>query len=102
MRSPTKQDGTDRRKTERRASASGAIRVGASATAASVIAREAVEVGAVTGVAGATGERRVVEQRGVVTSMVDALEDILKWERASERAMRVATEQSTTELDPSN
>lgn len=39
---------------------------------------------------------------GVVTSMVDALEDILKWERASERAMRVATEQSTTELDPSN
>lgn len=38
----------------------------------------------------------------VVTSMVDALEDILKWERASERAMRVATEQSTTELDPSN
>lgn len=97
MRSPTKQDGTDRRKTERRASASGAIRVGASANAP-----ETVEVGAVAGVAGATGERRVVEQRGVVTSMVDALEDILKWERASERAMRVATEQSTTELDPSN
>ena len=47
------------------------------------------------------GEKRVVEQRGVVTSMVDALEDILKWERASERAMRVATE-STPELDPSN
>jgi hypothetical protein len=38
---------------------------------------------------------------GVVTSMVDALEDILKWERASERAMRVA-EQSTAELDSSN
>ena len=75
MRSPTKQDGTDRRKTERRASGSSGS---------------------------ATGERRVVEQRGVVTSMVDALEDILKWERASERAMRVATEQSTTELDPSN
>lgn len=44
----------------------------------------------------------MVEQRGVVTSMVDALEDILKWERASERAMRVATEQSATELNPSN
>lgn len=74
MRSPTKQDGTDRRKTERRAETSGAPK----------------------------GERRVVEQRGVVTSMVDALEDILKWERASERSMRVATAQSTTELDPSN
>jgi hypothetical protein len=75
MRSPTKQDGTDERKAERRASAS-----------------------ATSG----TGERRVVEQRGVVTSMVDALEDILKWERASERAMRVATAKSPTELDPSN
>lgn len=76
MRSPTKQDATDRRTSERRggAATSGAPK----------------------------GERRVVEQRGVVTSMVDALEDILKWERASERAMRVATEQSTTELDPSN
>ena len=75
MRSPTKQDGTDRRKTERRASAS---------------------------TKSVTSERRVVEHRGVVTSMVDALEDILKWERASERAMRVATEQSPTELAPSN
>lgn len=78
MRSPTKHDGTDRRKTERRASD---------------------DRGATTS---GTGERRVVEQRGVVTSMVDALEDILKWERASERAIRVATEQSTSELDPSN
>ena len=76
MRSPTKQDGTDRRKTERRASGVESVRP-------------------------VKGEKRVVEQRGVVTSMVDALEDILKWERASERAMRVATE-STTELDPSN
>jgi hypothetical protein len=80
MRSPTKQSGTDRRSTERRASDD----------------RRADTVRAVK------GERRVVEQRGVVTSMVDALEDILKWERASERAMRVATENSTTELDPSN
>ena len=78
MRSPTKQDGTDRRKTERRASGSES-----------------------PGTRPAGGEKRVVEQRGVVTSMVDALEDILKWERASERAMRVATE-STPELDPSN
>ena len=76
MRSPTKQDGTDRRKTERR--------------------------GGELKSAAPTGERRVVEQRGVVTSMVDALEDILKWERASERAMRVATAHSPTKLDPSN
>jgi crotonobetainyl-CoA:carnitine CoA-transferase CaiB-like acyl-CoA transferase len=76
MRSPTKQDGTtDRRKTERRSSAASKP---------------------------ASGERRVVEQRGVVTSMVDALEDILKWERASERAMRVAVEHSEAEIDPSN
>ena len=79
MRSPTKQDGTDRRSTERRSETARTARP--------------------------KGERRVVEeanQGGVVTSMVDALEDILKWERASERAIRVATEQSTTELDPSN
>jgi hypothetical protein len=82
MRSPTKQDGTDRRSTERRASGSGERRADA--------------------VAAVKGERRVVEQRGVVTSMVDALEDILKWERASERALRVAAVSSTTELDPSN
>jgi hypothetical protein len=78
MRSPTKQDGTNRR---------------ASETARTARATRA------------SGERRPAEdpkQGGVVTSMVDALEDILKWERASERAMRVATEQSTTELDPSN
>ncbi|CAN5910703.1 hypothetical protein BH11MYX4_BH11MYX4_61470 [soil metagenome] len=31
--------------------------------------------------------------------MVDALEDILKWERASERALRVAESASTTDLD---
>lgn len=36
------------------------------------------------------GERRVVEQRKVGPAMVDALEDILKWERASERALRIA------------
>lgn len=78
MRSPTKQD-TDRRKTERRG---GELKTSAASAP--------------------KGERRVVEQRGVVTSMVDALEDILKWERASERAMRVATAHSPTKLDPSN
>jgi len=36
------------------------------------------------------GDRRVVDQRAVGAAMVDALEDILKWERASERALRVA------------
>ena len=77
MRSPTKQDGTDRRKTERRAETSGSP-------------------------GSRPRDRRVVEQRGVVTSKVDALEDIHKWERASERAKRVATEKSPTELDPSN
>ena len=41
-------------------------------------------------VATAKGERRVVEQRDMGTAMSDALEDILKWERASERALRLA------------
>jgi hypothetical protein len=36
------------------------------------------------------GDRRVVEKRGVAKAMVDALEDILKWERASERSLRIA------------
>ena len=36
-----------------------------------------------------TGERPA-EQRKVAHAMVDALEDILKWERASERSIRVA------------
>ena len=38
----------------------------------------------------AMGDRRVVEKRGVAEAMVDALEDILRWEKASERSMRVA------------
>jgi hypothetical protein len=38
----------------------------------------------------AVGERRGAEDRGVGVAMVDALEDILQWERASERALRVA------------
>ena len=35
-------------------------------------------------------ERRGPDQRGIAHAMVDALEDILKWERASERSIRVA------------
>jgi len=37
-----------------------------------------------------SGDRRVVENRGVGAAMVDALEDILRWEKASERSLRVA------------
>lgn len=76
MRSPSKQEqesGDDRRKSERRR-----------------VSAKPVESG--------TQERREVEQRGVGTAMVDALEDILRWERASERAIKVATS-STTSLD---
>ena len=36
------------------------------------------------------GDGRVTENRGVGAAMVDALEDILRWERASERSMKVA------------
>jgi hypothetical protein len=79
MRTPNKQNATDRRKTERRG-------------------REERRADAVRS---GTGDRRVVDQRGVATSMVDALEDILKWERASERAMKVADVSSTTDI-PSN
>ena len=62
MRSPTeKTNTTDRRQAERRAVTKGK-----------------------------QGDRRVVEQRGMAHAMVDALEDILKYERASERALRVA------------
>jgi hypothetical protein len=43
------------------------------------------------------GERRVVENRGVAEAMVDALEDILRWERASERTMKVAAKVSMAE-----
>ena len=42
----------------------------------------------------AAGDRRVVEKRGIATSMVDALEDILRWERASERSLKAAANQN--------
>ncbi len=44
----------------------------------------------------AAGERRVAEDRGVGVAMVDALEDILQWERASERARRIAAKADST------
>ena len=88
MRSPTKQDSTDRRSSEH------AVRARSETVRA---ARPKGQSRVTTRVPATTAEKGTV-----VTSMVDALEDILTWERASERAMRVATEQSTTELDPSN
>ena len=69
MRSPTENEtAADRRKAERRG----------------VTERRADTKRA------AHGDRRVVEKRGIAEAMVDALEDILKWERASERSLRVA------------
>jgi hypothetical protein len=44
------------------------------------------------------GDRREVEQRGVAVAMVDALEDILKWERASERVLKAAAKTSSSDL----
>jgi hypothetical protein len=38
----------------------------------------------------AIGDRRVMDGRGVAQAMTDALEDILAWERASERMLKVA------------
>ncbi len=46
-------------------------------------------------------ERREIEPLGAAMSMVDALEDILKWERASERAVRVARDQGAADLQSS-
>ncbi len=69
MKSPTSK-GDERRKAERRARGTTERR--------SEVARAVV------------GDRRVVEKRGIGAAMVDALEDILQWERASERAMKVA------------
>lgn len=36
------------------------------------------------------GDRRIVENRGECEAMVDALEDILRWEKTSERSLKVA------------
>jgi hypothetical protein len=44
------------------------------------------------------GDRRVVEKRGIASSMVDALEDILHWERSSERSLKAAAGHSSSDL----
>lgn len=44
------------------------------------------------------GDRRVVENRGIGEAMVDALEDILHWERASERSLKIAPDVGTPDL----
>jgi hypothetical protein len=62
--------------------------------------RKAERRGVVT--KGVQGDRRVVEQRGMAHAMVDALEDILKYERASERALRVGDVVSGSSPDASN
>jgi hypothetical protein len=77
MKSPTSR-GDDRRKAERRAPGANERR--------SDVARAAV------------GDRRVVEKRGIGAAMVDALEDILRWERASERSLRAAAANSSSDL----
>jgi hypothetical protein len=58
-----------------------------------------VEASAAARTGKAKGEPK--PEGAVVTSMVDALEDILKWERASERAIRVAAVASEQHSDPS-
>jgi hypothetical protein len=47
---------------------------------------------------GLAGERRVADNRGVGEAMVDALEDILQWERASERSLKAAEKVSAPKL----
>jgi len=47
------------------------------------------------------GERRVVENRGEAFAMVDALEDILRWEKTSERSLKAAAKVVTTD-SPNN
>ena len=74
---PTSKEAGDRRKAERR-------------TPPAERRTDAVRAG--------SGDRRVVENRGVGAAMVDALEDILQWERASERSMKVAEKASSTKL----
>jgi len=91
MRSPTKQESADRRSSDHRPA-------GPQRRSETVRAARPARPGNHARQANPNAP----QPGGVVTSMVDALEDILKWERASERALRVATDQSTTELDPSN
>lgn len=47
---------------------------------------------------GVAGERRTADNRGVAEAMVDALADILQWERASERVLKAASAHSSSDL----
>lgn len=47
------------------------------------------------------GDRRIVENRGEAAAMVDALEDILRWEKTSERSLKAAVKVVTGDK-PSN
>lgn len=47
------------------------------------------------------GDRRVVENRGEAAAMIDALEDILRWEKTSERSLKAAVKVVTGDK-PSN
>ncbi len=78
MRTPNKTKTDDRRKTERRTIPEAERRSEPN---------RAVE-----------GERRTQDQRGLGVAMVDALGDILKWERASERSIRIASDVSDSDL----
>lgn len=74
---PTSKDAEDRRQSDR---------------------REASPDRRTDAVRAALGDRRVVESRGLGEAMVDALEDILHWERASERSLQVAPRASSPDL----
>ncbi len=76
MRSPNKSGEHDRRKAERRGTKE----------RRSEVARSVA------------GDRREMEQRGVAEAMVDALSDILKWERQSERVLKAAAARTDSDL----
>lgn len=76
MRSPTKTGEHDRREAERRVEPDRRSEPGR----------------------GVAGDRREMDQRGVAAAMVDALEDILRWERASERVLKAAAATSSSDL----
>jgi hypothetical protein len=43
-------------------------------------------------------ERTAAEEGDLAESMIDALSDILQWERASERALRIAEQTSSGDV----
>lgn len=76
MRSPSKNGDNDRRKAERRGAED----------RRSELTRSIA------------GDRREMDQRSVAEAMVDALADILSWERSSERVLRAASKASSSDL----